>query len=147
MMDAHGREFPLTATSDIRSRARQLSTQARTQQKCAELIDNLEKARQLQRALLDKARSIFQLNTAAEELLQDMADKNHDHGQVDQLSFDELASLGTKHLIPYYHVRVSEEDVTIKQTNLRKAKPEQADEGTPCLLLRVKEVLGKEVMA
>jgi hypothetical protein len=28
-MDAHGREYPLTATSDIRSRARQLSTQAR----------------------------------------------------------------------------------------------------------------------
>jgi hypothetical protein len=49
----------LTATSDIRSRARQLSTQARVQQKCAELIDNLEKARQQQRALLDKARSIF----------------------------------------------------------------------------------------
>jgi hypothetical protein len=109
------------------------------------LLDNLEKARQQQRALLDKARSIFQLNTAAEELLQDMVDKNH-NGQVDQLSFDELAALGTKHLIPYYHVRVSE-DVTIKQTNLRKGKPEQAAEGTPCLLLRVKEVLGKEVMA
>jgi hypothetical protein len=58
-MDAHGREYPLTATTDIRSRARQLSTQARVQQKCAELIDNLEKARQQQRALLDKARSIF----------------------------------------------------------------------------------------
>jgi hypothetical protein len=80
------------------------------------LLDNLEKARQQQRALLDKARSIFQLNTAAEELLQDMVDKNH-NGQVDQLSFDELAALGTKHLIPYYHVRVTE-DVTIKPVNL-----------------------------
>jgi hypothetical protein len=89
--------------------------------------------------MLDKCRSIFQLNTVAEELLQEKADKNHD-GQVTQLSFEELATLGTKHLIPYYHVRVAE-DVTIKPTNLRKGKPEQAAEGTPCLLLRVKEVL------
>jgi hypothetical protein len=49
-MDTQGREYPLTATSDIRSRARQLSTQARIQQKCAVMIDNLEKARQQQRA-------------------------------------------------------------------------------------------------
>jgi hypothetical protein len=28
-MDAHGRQNPLTASSDIRSRARQLSAQAR----------------------------------------------------------------------------------------------------------------------
>jgi hypothetical protein len=49
-MDAHGREYPLTATSDIRGRARQLvSTQARVQQKCAELIENLEKATRQQR--------------------------------------------------------------------------------------------------
>ena len=75
-MDAHGREYSLTATTDIRGRARQLSTQARVQQKCAELIENLEKAGQQQRAVLDKARSVFQLNAAAEELLQDMADKN-----------------------------------------------------------------------
>jgi hypothetical protein len=92
------------------------------------MIDNLEKARQQHRALLDKARLIFQLNTAAEDLLQDMADKNHG-GQVDLLSFDELATLGTKYLIPYYHVRVSV-DVTIKPVNLRKGKPEQAAEGT-----------------
>jgi hypothetical protein len=144
-MDAHGREYPLTATSDIRSRARQLSTQARIQQICAEMIENLEKARQKQRALLDKARSMFQLNTAAEEMVQHLANRNHD-GQVEQLSFDDLATLGTKHLSLYYHVRVCK-DATIKPTNLQKGKPEPAAEGTPCLLFRVKEVLGKEVVA
>jgi hypothetical protein len=74
-----------------------------------------------------------------------MADKNHD-GHLDLLSFDDLATSGTKHLIPYYHVCVCK-DVTIKPTYLGKGKPEQATEGIPCFLLRVKEVLGKEVMA
>jgi hypothetical protein len=40
-MDSHGKQYSLTATSDIRSRARQLSTQARIQQRCVEMIDNL----------------------------------------------------------------------------------------------------------
>jgi hypothetical protein len=49
-------------------------------------------------------------------------------------------------VVPYYHARVSE-DVTTKPPLLRKGKPEQAAEGAPCLLLKVKEVLGKEVIA
>jgi hypothetical protein len=73
------------------------TTDARLSDTPGYMIENLEKARQQQMALLDKAGSIFQMNTAAEELLQDMADKNHD-GNVNQLSFDDLATLGTKHL-------------------------------------------------
>jgi hypothetical protein len=58
---------------------------------------------------------------AAEERLQDMADKNYG-GHVNQLSFDDLATLGTKHMTPYYHVRGCK-DVTIKPTNLQKGNP------------------------
>jgi hypothetical protein len=50
-----------------------------------------------------------------------MADKNYG-GHVNRLSFDDMATLGTKHMIPYYHVRVCK-DVTVKPTNLQKVIP------------------------
>jgi hypothetical protein len=51
-----------------------------------------------------------------------MADKNFGGHVNQELSFDDLATLGTKHMIPYYHVRCYI-DVTNKPNNLRKGNP------------------------
>jgi hypothetical protein len=44
------------------------------------------------------------------------------HTTAKAMAFDDLATLGTKLMIPYYHFRVCK-DVTIKPTNLGKGNP------------------------
>jgi hypothetical protein len=74
-----------------------------------------------------------------------LANKKHD-GNLNKLSFDDLAALGTKHLISFYHVRVSD-NVMTKPAALQMGKPEQAAKGSPCLLLKFKQVLGRDMLA
>ncbi|KAG7368976.1 hypothetical protein IV203_031719 [Nitzschia inconspicua] len=103
-MDAKGRQYPLTAISDVRGRARPLYSQIRIQEKTQEMVDGLEKERQKRRSVIEAAKCTFQMNLEAESRLQEMADEKY-NGSLELLVYEDLFRLNIKHLIPYIQVR------------------------------------------
>lgn len=143
--DAKGREYPLTATSDVRGRAKPLYTQVRIQQKTSEMVENLEKQRQQLKSVIQSAKATFQMNQEAESQLKLLADQRQ-NGILTELTYEDLATLPIKLLVPYIQVRVLE-DLTAPFKKLKKGTVQQATEGNACLLQQAKELLGKEVIA
>ncbi|KAG7369997.1 hypothetical protein IV203_027743 [Nitzschia inconspicua] len=98
-MDAKGRQYPLTATSDVRSRARPLYSQIRIQEKTQDMVDGLEKERQKRRSVIEAAKCTFQMNLEAKSRLQKMPDEKYS-GSLELLAYEDLFRLNIKHLIP-----------------------------------------------
>ncbi|KAG7368491.1 hypothetical protein IV203_031234 [Nitzschia inconspicua] len=144
-MDAKGRQYPLTATSDVRGRARPLYSQIRIQEKTQEMVDGLEKERQKRRSVIEAAKCTFQMNLEAESRLQEMADEKY-NGSLELLVYEDLFRLNIKHLIPYIQVR-QVTDLTEPFKKLKKGTVQQAEEGQSCLLLQAKAVLGENITA
>ncbi|KAG7372371.1 hypothetical protein IV203_018514 [Nitzschia inconspicua] len=144
-MDAKGRQYPLTAASDVRGRAGPLYSQIRIQEMTQEMVDGLEKKRQKRRSVIEAAKCTFQMNLEAASRLQEMADEKY-NGSLELLVYEDLFRLNVKHLIPYIQVR-QVTDLTEPFKQLKKGTVQQVEEGQSCLLLQAKAVLGKNITA